>query len=58
MGINPSYFKENIMREIYSVTIELAIVMAGILAVYLLMCEMNKEPTLNETNKTQIIHDK
>ncbi len=46
------------MREIYSVTIELAIVMAGILAVYLLMCEMNKEPTLNETNKTQIIHDK
>jgi hypothetical protein len=58
MGLCPSYFKENIMREIYSVTIELAIVMAGILAVYLLMCEMNKEPTLNETTKTQIIHDK
>jgi hypothetical protein len=40
------------------VTIELGIVMAGILAVYLLMCEMNKEPILNETTKTQIIHDK
>lgn len=58
MGLCPSYFKENIMREIYSVTIELGIVMAGILAVYLLMCEMNKEPTLNKTTETQNIHDK
>ena len=58
MGFCPSYFKENIMKEIYSVTIELGIVMAGILAVYLLMCEMNKESTLNKTTETQNIHDK
>ncbi len=44
------------MRDFLTVMTELTIVIAGILAVYLLMCEMNA-PSL-KTNPIEITNDK
>lgn len=40
------------MRETYQVLTELGIVVAGILAVYLLMCEMKETPISEQNNVT------
>jgi len=44
------------MKEFLSVMTELSIVIAGILCVYLLMCEMND--TSSKTTTTEIINVK